>query len=81
VLIARIRTVLKRKSSSPDQSAPLTIAIFAFTPAMSRIKGAYRFNFHGISILRFWPPNRMGFSRYQIVDAIKGEDYAVTDVP
>lgn len=84
VLIARIKTVLKRKKQViPDQSSPVAIGDINIHPGRHEvsIKGkSIDLTFTEFQLLRFLA-SKPGwvFTRYQIVDAIKGEDYAVTD--
>ncbi|NLI15077.1 MAG: response regulator transcription factor [candidate division Zixibacteria bacterium] len=84
VLIARIKTVLKRKKQvPPDQSAPIIIGDICIHPGRHEvtIKGKpIDLTFTEFQLLRFLAAKPgWVFTRYQIVDAIKGEDYAVTD--
>jgi two-component system, OmpR family, alkaline phosphatase synthesis response regulator PhoP len=84
VLIARIKTVLKRKKQpSPDETTPISISDIIIHPGRHEvtIKGnSIELTFTEFQLLRFLA-SKPGwvFTRYQIVDAIKGEDYAVTD--
>jgi two-component system phosphate regulon response regulator PhoB len=84
VLVARIRAVLRRKSEvSPDTSSPIKIDDLVIHPGRREvlIKGkAVTLTFtefqllHHLAIRPGWV-----FTRYQIVNAVKGEDYPVTD--
>lgn len=84
VLIARIRTVLKRKKQIlPDQSAPIAVGDISIHPGRHQVTISGRqvdLTFTEFQLLKFLA-SKPGwvFTRYQIVDSIKGEDYAVTD--
>jgi two-component system phosphate regulon response regulator PhoB len=84
VLIARIKTVLKRKKIPlSDENIPIKIGDILIHPGRREvtIKGSgIDLTFTEFQLLRFLA-SKPGwvFTRYQIVDAIKGDDYAVTD--
>lgn len=85
VLVARVRAVLRRKTvaSHDDATAPLQIGGLSIHPGRREllIDGKpVELTFTEFQLLHFLA-GRPGwvFTRYQIVDAIKGEDYPVTD--
>ncbi len=84
VLIARVRAVLRRKLEAPaDKNAPLRIRDIEINPGRHEvlIKGKpVEMTFSELRILHFLA-SRPGWvmTREQIVDAVRGEDYAVTD--
>lgn len=84
VLIARIKTVLKRKKQiAPGQNGPVMISGISIHPGRHEVSingRVIELTFTEFQLLRFLA-SKPGwvFTRYQIVDAIKGEDYAVTD--
>ena len=84
VLIARLRTVLRRKAKeSLDDDSPLKIREIVIHPGRHEVlvKGkSVPLTFTEFQLLHFLA-KRPGwvFTRQQIVDAIKGEDYPVTD--
>lgn len=84
VLVARIRAVLRRRSmESPDEDQPLTIENIAIHPGRHdvRVDGqSVELTPSEFKLLHFLA-RRPGwvFTRYQIVDALRGEDYPVTD--
>jgi two-component system phosphate regulon response regulator PhoB len=84
VVIARIRNVLRRHSKDADaDEAPIKIRDLVIHPGRHEvtIKGKpVDLTFTEFKILQFLA-SRPGwvFSRAQIVDAVRGEDYAVTD--
>jgi two-component system, OmpR family, alkaline phosphatase synthesis response regulator PhoP len=84
VLIARIKTVLKRKKlPSPDENSPIAIGDILIHPGRREVTisgNAIDLTFTEFQLLRLLA-GKPGwvFTRYQIVDAIKGEDYPVTD--
>ena len=84
VLAARLKTLLRRKRAEPaDGEAPLTIRDLTIHPGRHEVlvKGArVQLTFTEFGILHFLA-RRPGwvFTRTQIVDAVRGEDYFVTD--
>jgi two-component system, OmpR family, alkaline phosphatase synthesis response regulator PhoP len=84
VLIARIKTVLKRRNAPPiNEKAPIEIGDIMIHPGRheATIKGRpIELTFTEFQLLRFLV-SKPGwvFTRYQIVDAVKGADYGVTD--
>ncbi len=84
VLIARVRTVLRRKGQPPaDADATLRIRDLAIDPRRREVlvKGKpVELTFTEFGLLRFLA-GRPGWvmTRDQIIDAVRGEDYAVTD--
>ena len=84
VVIARIRNALRRRSTEgADEAAPIHAGEIAIHPGRHEVtvKGRpVRLTFTEFRILQFLA-SRPGwvFSRQQIVDAVRGEDYAVTD--
>jgi two-component system alkaline phosphatase synthesis response regulator PhoP len=84
VLVARIRAVLRRRSvESPDEDQPLTVENIVIHPGRHdvRVDGrAVELTPSEFKLLHFLA-RRPGwvFTRYQIVDALRGEDYPVTD--
>ena len=84
VLIARIKTVLRRKSAEPvDDSAPLQVHGMQIHPGrrevLFRNKPVELTNME-FQLLHFLA-SRPGwvFSRYQIVEGVRGDNYPVTD--
>jgi two-component system, OmpR family, alkaline phosphatase synthesis response regulator PhoP len=84
VVIARIRNALRRRARDADESAaPIKVRDLVIHPGRHEvtIKGKLvDLTFTEFKILQFLA-SRPGwvFSRAQIVDAVRGEDYAVTD--
>ena len=84
VLIARMRAVLRRKAkASADEEAPLKAREIVIHPGRHEVlvKGKIvNLTFTEFQLLHFLA-RRPGwvFTRQQIVDEIKGEDYPVTD--
>jgi two-component system, OmpR family, alkaline phosphatase synthesis response regulator PhoP len=84
VLVARLRAVLRRKAKeSTDDSTPLKVQEIAIHPGRHEVtvKGKpVTLTFTEFQLLHFLA-KRPGwvFTRQQIVDAVRGEDYAVTD--
>ena len=84
VLIARLRAVLRRKANeSVDETSPLKIRDIVIHPGRHEVlvKGkVVALTFTEFQLLHFLA-KRPGwvFTRQQIVDEIKGEDYPVTD--
>jgi two-component system, OmpR family, alkaline phosphatase synthesis response regulator PhoP len=84
VLIARVRTVLRRKAKTPaDRNAEIRIRDIVINPGRHEvlIKGKpVAMTFSELRILHLLA-SRPGWvmTREQIVDAVRGEDYAVTD--
>jgi two-component system, OmpR family, alkaline phosphatase synthesis response regulator PhoP len=84
VLIARIKTVLKRKKQpSPDSTSPIKIGEIVIHPGRHEVSigdKVIELTFTEFQLLQFLAAKPgWVFTRYQIVDSIKGEDYAVTD--
>jgi two-component system phosphate regulon response regulator PhoB len=84
VLIARIKTVLRRKSAEPvDESAPLQVHEMQIHPGRREVlfknKPIELTNME-FQLLHFLA-SRPGwvFSRYQIVEGVRGDNYPVTD--
>ncbi len=84
ILISRIRTVLRRKSKqTPDANDILKISDIVIHPGRHEVTintTPIDLTFTEFKILHFLA-SRPGwvFTRYQIVDAIRGEEYPVTD--
>jgi two-component system phosphate regulon response regulator PhoB len=84
VLIARIRNIFRRKSREiPDDSAPISVHDIVIHPGRHEVlvKGKrVDLTFTEFRVLQFLA-RRPGwvYTRQQIVDAVRGEDYAVTD--
>jgi two-component system phosphate regulon response regulator PhoB len=84
VLIARVRAVLRRKRETPaDKNAPVHIHDIEINPGRHEVlvKGKpVEMTFSELRILHLLA-RRPGWvmTREQIVDAVRGEDYAVTD--
>ena len=85
VMVARIRAVLRRKAAvaHADSAAPVQIGGMSIHPGRREVLidgKLVDLTFTEFQLLYFLA-NRPGwvFTRYQIVDAIKGEDYPVTD--
>lgn len=85
-LIARVRAVLRRfadTSQPPDQSAKISIHGIDIHPGRREVKvdgSSVELTFTEFQVLHTLA-QRPGwvFSRYQIVDAVRGDDYPVTD--
>ncbi|RJR46759.1 MAG: response regulator [Desulfobacteraceae bacterium] len=84
VLAARLKTLLRRKRAEPaDAETPLTMRDLTIHPGRREVlvKGEpVQLTFTEFGILHFLA-RRPGwvFTRSQIVDAVRGEDYFVTD--
>ncbi len=84
ILIARIRAVLRRKSEEiSDESMPLSVHSFVIDPQRREVTVnaiPVELTFTEFQVLHFLA-KRPGwvFTRSQIVDAAKGDNYAVTD--
>jgi two-component system phosphate regulon response regulator PhoB len=84
VLIARIRAVLRRRTAAPaDESAALSVHDLVINPGRHEVLAGGKpveLTFTEFRILQFLA-RRPGwvFTRYQIVEAARGEDIAVTD--
>jgi len=84
VLVARLRALLRRKSQAvSDSEASIKIGDLSIHPGRREVlvKGkAIDLTFTEFQLLQYLA-GRPGwvFTRYQIVNAIKGEDYPVTD--
>jgi two-component system, OmpR family, alkaline phosphatase synthesis response regulator PhoP len=84
VLVARLRAVLRRKAKeSVDEASPLKIREITIHPGRHEVlvKGKIvNLTFTEFQLLHFLA-KRPGwvFTRQQIVDEVKGEDYPVTD--
>jgi len=84
VLLARIKTVLRRKTKEPaNDTATIKIHDLVINPGRHEVlaKGKpVELTFTEFRIL-YTLAKRPGwvFTRYQIVDAVRGEDYPVTD--
>ncbi len=84
ILLARIRTVLRRrKREDAGEEAPVKIGEFLIHPGRHEVlvRGKpVELTFTEFRILHFLARHPgWVFSRYQIVDAIRGENYVVTD--
>ena len=84
ILIARVRAVLRRKTKEqPDDDLPTTIHNITIHPGRREVLvdgNPVQLTFTEFGILQFLA-RRPGwvFTRFQIVDAIRGDDYPVTD--
>lgn len=84
VLIARLRAVLRRKSrDAVDHTAPITIHDLTIHPGRHEVKAEDKkidLTYTEFRVLHFLA-NRPGwvFTRYQIVEAVRGDNYPVTD--
>jgi len=83
VLLARARAVLRRSEKEPDESAALTAGDLTVHPGRNEVlvKGErVELTFTEFRVLMLLA-SRPGwvFTRYQIVNEVRGEDYAVTD--
>jgi two-component system phosphate regulon response regulator PhoB len=84
VLTARVRAVLRRRSkASADEDAPIRIGGIEIHPGRHEVLVGgkpLRLTFTEFEILSFLA-RRPGwvFTRYQIVEAVRGGEYAVTD--
>ncbi len=84
VLVARIRNIMRRKArDAADDSTPVTVRELAIHPGRHEVlhKGKrVDLTFTEFGVLQFLA-RRPGwvYTRQQIVDAVRGEDYAVTD--
>jgi two-component system, OmpR family, alkaline phosphatase synthesis response regulator PhoP len=84
VLIARIRAVLRRKGKAPpDQDSVLCVHDLVIHPGRHEVTQGDKpveLTFSEFRILHFLA-RRPGwvFTRYQIIDAVHGDDYPVTD--
>ena len=84
ILIARVRAVLRRKTKEqPDDASPTKIHNIKIHPGRREVlvdENPVQLTFTEFGILEFLA-RRPGwvFTRFQIVDAIRGDDYPVTD--
>ena len=85
VLLARAKTVLRRSGSpeSPDENAPINISTLSIHPGRNEVRIAdeeINLTYTEFQVLQLLA-RRPGwvFTRGQIVDAVRGEDYAVTE--
>jgi two-component system, OmpR family, alkaline phosphatase synthesis response regulator PhoP len=84
ILIARIRAVLRRKSDEiSSENTPLHVHVFVIDPHRREVmvdENPVELTYTEFEVLYFLA-RRPGwvFTRTQIVDAAKGENYAVTD--
>ena len=84
ILISRIKTVLRRKSAEPlDDSQPLAIHDLEIHPGRRQVlfrKKPVELTNMEFQVLHFLA-RKPGwvFSRYQIVEGVRGDDYPVTD--
>ena len=84
VLVARVRSVLRRKQPKPDDlSQPITVEDLLIHPGKREVfvKGRpVELTFTEFEILHYLT-SRPGwvFTRYQLVNAVRGEGYQVTD--
>jgi two-component system alkaline phosphatase synthesis response regulator PhoP len=84
VLVARVRAVLRRKvSGAPGDDQPLAIENIVIHPGRHEVRIDDRpvaLTLSEFKMLHFLARRRgWVFTRYQIVDALRGEDYPVTD--
>jgi two-component system, OmpR family, alkaline phosphatase synthesis response regulator PhoP len=84
VLVARIKTVLRRKSAEPiDESQPIIIHDLAIHPGRREVLikkhpvELTNMEFRVLHLLAGKPG--WVFSRYQIVEGVRGDNYPVTD--
>jgi two-component system, OmpR family, alkaline phosphatase synthesis response regulator PhoP len=84
VLIARVRAVLRRNGRAPERTPePLTFGTLSLDPLSreARLEGRpvalTRTEFDILALLA-GTPNRV-FSRGQIIDRVRGDDYAITE--
>ena len=84
VLTARVRAVLRRRAQPPtDESTPLKLHGLLIHPGRHEVtveEGRIDLTHTEFRMLHFLA-SRPGwvFTRYQIIDAVRGEDYPVTD--
>ena len=84
VLVARVRAALRRRSrAAPDEDAPIRIGGIEIDAGRHEVLidgKPVRLTFTEYEILSFLA-RRPGwvFTRYQIVEAVRGDEYAVTD--
>jgi len=84
VLLARVRAVLRRRETVPaDETAVVNIRNLAIDPGRHRVlveNDPVELTYSEFQILLLLA-RRAGwvFTRYQIVDAIRGDDYSVTE--
>jgi two-component system phosphate regulon response regulator PhoB len=84
VLVARIKSVLRRKSAEPvDESTPLSIHDLVIHPGRREVlvgKKSVELTNMEFRVLHFLA-GRPGwvFTRYQIVEGVRGDNYPVTD--
>ena len=84
VLVARVRAVLRRKRDAVvTDDSPIHVHEIEINPGRHEVKAAgkpVKLTYTEFRILHFLA-RRPGwvFTRYQIVEAVRGEDYAVTD--
>ena len=84
VLIARVRTIFRRKSVEPTKSTDV-IQIHGLTIHPGRHEVVIDGSVVDLTVTEFGVLHFLArkpgwvFTRYQIVNAVKGEDYAVTD--
>jgi two-component system alkaline phosphatase synthesis response regulator PhoP len=84
VLTARVRAVLRRRSQPPaDETAPLKVHGLLIHPGRHEVTAAEgKIDLtHTEFRMLYFLASRPGwvFTRYQIIDAVRGEDYPVTD--
>lgn len=84
VLVARIKTVLRRKSAGPvDESKPILIHDLAIHPGRREV--LYKNKAVELTNMEFRVLHLLAgrpgwvFSRYQIVEGVRGDNYPVTD--
>jgi two-component system alkaline phosphatase synthesis response regulator PhoP len=84
VLVARVKTVLRRKSAEPvDDSAPVQIHDLSIHPGRREVLAGKQpveltnMEFRVLHLLASRPG--WVFSRYQIVEGVRGDNYPVTD--
>ena len=83
-LVARVRAVLRRSAApTPDPAAVTTIHGMAIDPRRREVKVGGKIvdlTYTEFELLHFLARNPgLVFTRYQIVDAVRGDNYSVTD--
>ncbi len=84
VLVARVRAVLRRKASEPrDAAETIRVDELVIDPAKHEVQVSghpVQLTFTEFRVLHFLARHRgYVFSRYQIVDAVRGDEYVVSD--
>ena len=83
ILVARVRNLLRRVATKEEGQTPIRVHEMTIDPARREVRVkdrpvALTFTEFNILLTLARQPGRV-FSRYQIVDAIHGDDYPVTD--